>query len=69
MDIKGEIFVDKINEFSWTLLVNSPGHFCPRHYSFWLNFHEHFWGEFSWADKLIFDKIKTNQDQEKCENF
>ena len=35
------IFVDKIGEFSWTLLVNSCGHFCPQEFLFL--------GEFSWT--------------------
>ena len=46
---KNGIFVDKIGEFSWTLLVNSRVHFVHEKSSFGVNFHEHFFGEFSWT--------------------
>ena len=49
------IFVDKIGEFSWTLLVNSCGHFVLENSSFWVNWvknvHEKFTQkeDFSWT--------------------
>ena len=44
---KGQTFVDKKGEFSWTLLVNSRGHFCPREVLFLGEFLWTFSGEFS----------------------
>ena len=54
---KGLIFVDKKGEFSWTLLVNFYGHFCPREVLFLGDFFVDIFGwilvdifgEFSWT--------------------
>ena len=39
------LLVDIMGEFLWTLLVN----FVHEKSSFWVKFHEHFSGEFSWT--------------------
>ena len=41
--------MDKKGEFSWTLLVNSHGHFCLREVLFLGEFLWTFLGEFSWT--------------------
>ena len=41
--------MDKIGEFSWTLLVNSRGQNVLENSSFWVNFHGHVLGEFWWT--------------------
>ena len=39
---KRRIFVDKMGEFLWTLLVNSRGQNVHEKSSFWVNFRGHF---------------------------
>ena len=47
---KGQICVDKKDVFSWTLLVNSSGHFFPQEFLFLGEFSWTFLGEFfSWT--------------------
>ena len=54
------IFVDKISDFSWTLLVTSRGQNVHEKSSFWVNFHGHFLGEFSWTFWVNFHHTGQN---------
>ena len=43
------IFVDKMGEFLWKLLVNSHGQKCPREFLFWSEFLWTFFWWFFWT--------------------
>ena len=40
-------------EFSWTLLVNSHGHFCPREFGFLGDSGDHKWCLHCWSSNAV----------------